>query len=113
LKNLNKEYETTEVVSLQDPRPPKAERTDDFTREGQNPRSILTIAHILGAHVPVRLAIILIVGFDLSYLLQPPPDRQHIAPTSINMPTRIVHKIIMLMTRPNTHGINKQVTNNL
>jgi hypothetical protein len=90
LKTLNKEYENTHwrgaMVHLQDPRPPEAERTGDFTGEGQNPRSILTIVHILGAHVPIRLAIILIVRFNLSYLLQPPLDRQYIAPTCKNMP---------------------------
>jgi hypothetical protein len=76
---LNKEYGTIPLES-------EAKRTDDFPSEGQNPRSILIIAHILGSHVPVWLAIVLIVGSDLSYLLQPPPDRQHVAPTWKNMP---------------------------
>jgi hypothetical protein len=30
----------------------------------------------------------LIVGSDLSHLLQPPPDRQHVAPTRKNMPNK-------------------------
>jgi hypothetical protein len=71
--------ETTPLASA-------VERTGDFPGEGQNPRSILVIAHILGAHVPVRLFIVLIVESDLSYLLQPPPDRQHVAPTCKKMP---------------------------
>jgi hypothetical protein len=74
------------MVHLQGPRPPEAERNGDFTSVGQNPRSILTVVHILGAHLLVQLTIVLIVGSDLSYLLQPPPDRQHIAPTCKNMP---------------------------
>jgi hypothetical protein len=74
------------MVRLQGPRPPEAERTGDFSGEGQNTRSILMIAHILGAHVPVWLAIVLIMGSDLSYLLQPPSDIQHVTPTWKNMP---------------------------
>jgi hypothetical protein len=74
------------MVRLQGPRPPEAEQTGDFTGKGQNPKSILMIALILEAHVPVRLAMVLIMGSDFSYLLRQPPDRQHVAPTYKNMP---------------------------
>jgi hypothetical protein len=88
--NLNKEWKTT------------CRRPATSSTRERNPRSILTIAYILGAHVPVWLAAILIVDpiFLLSFNHRRTDNILH--PHAKTCQTSIVHKLIIPMTRPNT-----------
>jgi hypothetical protein len=69
--------------------------------------------YILGAHVPVWLTAVLIVGPIFLLFFNHCRTDNMLHPYAKTCQTRLVHKLIMLMTRPNTrHQNNKYITNN-